>query len=416
MKLAQGTKSSVRVSECQICNSTDLEEIISLGYLPQVNVMQSIGGELKEDLMFPNELLLCNKCSLIQISHIVDPEVIFPPSYSYTTRTTRVLRDNFAELETEASRLLDLQESDLIVDIGSNDGTLLSNFKKYRIQGVEPTDIAKYANEIGIPTIQSFFNIEVANQIVAEQENAKLVTAANVFAHIENVHSIIEAIKILIGESGVFVSESHYLMGLIETCQYDTTYHEHLRFYSLMSLKYLFGMHGLEIFHAKYIPSHGGSIRVYAAKQKQVAVNPKAVRAILNNEKQYLTKKRFKQFKQEVVKSKTGLLALIDSLPIGSTIGAIGCPSRAITLLNYTGLNEDIVKFVLEAPSSNKINKYCPGSKIPVLAETPELLQSVDYLLMLSWHIADEIIPKLKEKGFKGKFIIPLPTPHIKET
>lgn len=183
-----------------------------------------------------------------------------------------------------------------------------------------------------------------------------------------------------------------------------------------MSLKYLFGMHGLEIFHAKYIPSHGGSIRVYAAKQKQVAVNPKAVRAILNNEKQYLTKKRFKQFKQEVVKSKTGLLALIDSLPIGSTIGAIGCPSRAITLLNYTGLNEDIVKFVLEAPSSNKINKYCPGSKIPVLAETPELLQSVDYLLMLSWHIADEIIPKLKEKGFKGKFIIPLPTPHIKET
>jgi len=412
-KLAFGTKSSIRIESCQVCDSPDLEEIISLGHLPQVNVMQTIGEELQEDVFFPAELLLCKKCSLVQLSHIVDPEIIFPPSYAYTSRTTRILKDNFKNLAEESEKLLGLTKSDLVVDIGSNDGTLLSNFTKFRVQGVEPTDIAKYANENGIPTIQSFFNHETAKKIVADQGHAKLVTAANVFAHIENVHSIIDGIKALIDDKGVFINESHYLVGLIETNQYDTIYHEHLRYYSLTSLKYLLEMHGLQIFYAKLIPTHGGSIRVYAANKGQFKVS-ESVTQILDAESKYLTKENFEKFKKNVVQSKFGLYSTMHDL--GGTIGAIGAPSRASTLINYIGLNEDIIKFVLEAPGSNKIGKYSPGTKIPILGETPELLSSVDNLLLLSWHIADEIKPKLREKGFKGKFIIPLPYSHSEYT
>lgn len=417
-KLSRGTKSSIRIKCCQICESNDLEEIISLGHLPQVNVMQKIGDDLQEELFFPAELLLCKKCSLVQMSHIVDPEIIFPPQYAYTSRTTKILRENFADLEREASQILELKSTDLIVDIGSNDGTLLNNFRKYRIQGVEPTDIADYANANSIPTLKSFFNMSVANEIILKQGSvARLVSAANVFAHIEDIHSIVDAVEVLINNIGVFVSESHYLPKLIETNQWDTIYHEHLRYYSLTSLKYLFDMHNLEIFNAKLIPTHGGSIRVYVQSKyarNKIEVNEN-VQQILDDEKKFLTAEQFRQFKLNIIKSKTKLYSIIDDLPVGSTIGAIGAPSRAMTLLNYIGLNQDIIYFVLEATGSNKIGKYCPGTKIPVLGETIELLCSVDYLLLLSWHIADEIMLKLREKGFMGKFIIPLSIPQILE-
>lgn len=409
-KLAIGTKSSVKVEKCQVCDSNKLEEVVSLGHLPQVNVMQPVGSSLEEEIFFPAELLKCNNCSLVQLSHVVDPKVIFPPSYAYTSRTTKILRSNFKELSSEINKLIQLVTSDLIVDIGSNDGTLLSNFTNFRIQGVEPTDVAQWANDHGIPTIQRFFDMGTAKSIMKDKGNARVITAANVFAHIEDIHSIIEAIKLLMGDTGIFVSESHYLIGLMKTNQYDTIYHEHLRYYSLTSLKHLFAMHDLEIFHTTLIPTHGGSIRVYAAKKGEFEID-KSVSHILASESKFLTKEIFQEFKTNIVKSKCVLYELLNTL--GGTIGAVGAPSRASTLVNYVGLNEDILKFVLEAPGSNKINKYMPGTKIPVLEENNELINSVDNLLLLSWHISDEIIPKLKNKGFRGNFIIPLPQPTV---
>lgn len=410
--LAIGTKSSIRVEKCQICNSPNLHEIVSLGHIPQVNVMQPIGSSLQEELFFPAELLLCQNCQLVQISHIVDPEIIFPPNYAYTSRTTKILRENFSNLADEVSKKSILTKNDLVVDVGSNDGTLLSNFSQYRVQGVEPTNVAAHANGAGIPTIQKFFNIEVAHDIVSKQGHAKLTTAANVFAHIENIHEIVKAIKVLMGKDGVFISENHYLADLIKTNQYDTIYHEHLRYYSLTSLKYLFEQHELEIFDVQSIPTHGGSIRVFAANKNQFKISSQ-VNIVLEQERAILNEEYFIQFKRNIVKSKCELYKIISNL--SGTIGAIGAPSRASTLINYVGLNEDILKFVLEAPGSQKIGQYIPGTKIPVLMETSSLLTSIDYLLLLSWHIADEIKPKLREKGFKGKFISPLPMPSISE-
>jgi hypothetical protein len=409
-KLAFGTKSSIRVNNCQICDSHDLTEIVSLGHLPQVNVMQNIGEELKEETFFPCELLQCQKCSLVQISHIVDPELVFPTSYSYTSRTTKILREDFANLAVEAERIVGLKSDDLVVDLGSNDGTLLSNFTKFKILGVEPTDACHYAIEHSIPTIQKFFNMDVAKEIVEKYGRAKLITICNAFAHIENVHSIVEAINYLKSEDGVFISENHYLAGLIKTNQWDTIYHEHLRYYSLTSIKYLLEMHGLEVFDVQMIPTHGGSIRVFSANKGQYSIN-QSVNKVLGEEKEYLTKNTFKQFKKNIVKSKIELYKVIND--VKETITGIGVPSRGITLINYVGLNEDIVSSILETKGSSKIGKYVCGTKISVLEETIKLINSTDNLLFLSWHIADEIMPKLRAKGFRGKFIIPLPSPYV---
>ena len=214
------------------------------------------------------------------------PSDLFPAEYPYTSGTTRILRENFAELYRECISLLQPGSDDLVVDIGSNDGTLLSNFKdNHRVHGIEPTGMGKLAGERGIPTTIAFFGKETAQHVLNEQGPAAIVTATNVFAHMENIHEIVEAILLLLGDNGVFISESHYLMSLIETLQYDTVYHEHMRYYSLTSLKNLLAIHGLEVFHAKRIPTHGGSIRVYAARKGARQQQP-AVDAILDEEAQ----------------------------------------------------------------------------------------------------------------------------------
>jgi hypothetical protein len=182
---------------------------------------------------------------LVQIGLTVDPNILFAPDYPYTSGTTKILKDNFAALYTEVQEVIGLAPDDLVVDIGSNDGTLLSNFTDHRVLGIEPTLQSELANARGITTMMSFFTTESASKARDEHGQARVITATNVFAHIEDVHQIVEGILLLLQDDGVFISESHYLMGLLESVQYDTIYHEHLRYYSLHSLQYLLKMHDL---------------------------------------------------------------------------------------------------------------------------------------------------------------------------
>lgn len=413
--LAFRTGSSVVVERCQVCENPDLESILFLGYLPPVNKMHSVGERPKEESSYPAQLLYCPKCNLVQLGLIVDPNILFPPEYPYTSSTTKILRENFAELYTECVDLVDLKREDLIVDIGSNDGNLLSNFKEgHKVLGVTPEEIGKIAIERGIPTIIDYFNQKVADRILKEKGHAKVVTATNVFAHIENINEIVDSILRLLSKDGVFISESHYLLSLIETLQYDTIYHEHMRYYSLHSLQYLLKMHGLEIFHAKRIPTHGGSIRVYAAKIGQYKVKD-TVAALLDQERPVvLNKENLLKFKEKVVISKLELNALLKDIKTsGAKVYGISAPSRASTLINYTGLDDGILDCVVEIKGSHKIGKYVPGTMIPVVEESALFKNQPEYALLLSWHIADELIPKLRQKGFKGRYIIPLPSPRI---
>lgn len=408
---------STVVNKCQICENPKLERILFLGYLPPVNKMNPIDQRPCEQPSYPAELLYCPKCHLVQLGLIVDAKVLFPPEYPYTSSTTKILRENFAELYSECSSLIDLSERDLVVDIGSNDGNLLSNFKdKHRVLGITPEEIGKIAIERGIPTIIDYFGHKVIETILKKEGKAKIVTATNVFAHIEKVHDVLSGILELLDEKGVFISESHYLLPLIETLQYDTVYHEHLRYYSLHSLKYLMEAHGLEIFHAKRIPTHGGSIRVYSSRKGAFKVDT-TVDSLLSSEKETVTrKKNLETFRDRVVMSKLELYGILkDIKDRKGRIYGISAPSRASTLINYVGLDHDIIDCVLEIKGSHKTGKYMPGTLIPVKEEDILYVDQPEYALIFSWHIADELIPKLKQKGFKGRFIVPLPNPRIVE-
>ncbi|MBM4326986.1 MAG: class I SAM-dependent methyltransferase [Deltaproteobacteria bacterium] len=415
-KLAAGSGSSVVVDRCQVCDYPDLEPIMFLGYLPPVNQMRPIGARPAEQPSYPAQVLLCPHCKLAQLGLIVDPKVLFPPEYPYTSGTTKILRDNFAQLFEEALGMFSLGPESLIVDIGSNDGTLLSNFQKggYRVHGIEPTDMGHLAHSRGIPTSVAYFGREVAEKVRKQEGPAAIVTATNVFAHIENIHDIVLNILLMLDEKGVFISESHYLMSLLETVQYDTIYHEHLRYYSLHSLTRLLEMHGLEVFHARPIPTHGGSIRVYAARQGAHSIRP-SVEEILGKEVATGTGTEvFAAFKRRVVQSKLGLYRLLAEVKEkGGRVYGVGAPSRASTLVNYVGIDDGILDCVLEIKGSYKIGKYMPGTVIPVEDEARLFEDPPDYAMLLSWHIADELMPKLAKRGYQGGFIVPLPEPRI---
>jgi len=408
-------KSSMVVEKCQICNNQELEPILFLGYLPPVNTMRPIGQKPHEESSYPAQLLYCTKCNLVQLGLIVDPKILFPPEYPYTSSTTKILRDNFAELYKECTSIIGLSKEDLIIDIGSNDGNLLSNFKdNHRVLGITPEEIGKIAIQRGIPTIIDYFSEEVVEKVKSDYGKARVITATNVFAHIDNINQIVRLILELLEEDGIFISESHYLLPLVNTLQYDTIYHEHLRYYSLHSLKYLLEKCNLEIFYAKQIPTHGGSIRVYASRKGKYKITESINKLLLEEKKHILDKENLLNFKRKVTLSKLELHSLLLKLKKeGKRIYGVGAPSRASTLINYVGIDDGIMDCVTEINGSYKIGKYIPGTVIPVVDESQLYTDQPEYALLLSWHIADELMPKIKAKGFKGEFIIPLPNPRI---
>jgi hypothetical protein len=416
LPLSAGTGGSVTVTACQVCGSKDLQSSLFVGYLPPVNQMRPIGQRPHEQPAYPAEFLYCPKCELVQLGLIVDPAILFPPDYPYTSGTTTILHENFADLARESAALLGLKKGDLVIDVGSNDGTLLSKFRDggFKLLGIEPTDAGELARKQGIETETAYFTKDVAERVRKRHGAAKLVTAANCFAHIENVHDIVEGVLALLDRDGVFISESHYLVSLLETVQYDTIYHEHLRYYSLTSLKNMLAMHGLEVIHARPIPSHGGSIRVYAALKGSRPVQPSVAEMLAMEQSKGPMPEQLKKFKERVVMSKVALHAMLRDIKAkGQKVYAISAPSRASTLANYVGIDDGLIDCVLEIKGSLKIGKYLPGTIVPVVEEGKLFEDQPEYALMFSWHIADELAPKLRQKGYRGKFIVPLPEPRM---
>jgi hypothetical protein len=405
------------VVSCQLCGGHELLSALFLGFLPPVNTMRSLGEPADSEPFHPAELLVCRTCHLAQLGYVVDPDILFPPDYPYTSGSTRILRENFAELYRECAEELGLGSDDLVVDIGSNDGTLLSNFKAggHRVLGIEPTRTGDLAREAGIETMTAFFGADAAARVRETHGAARLVTAANVFAHIPDIHAVMDAIAHMLGDDGVFVSESGYLRELVETVQYDTIYHEHLRYYSLTSLQELLTRHGFRIFHAKRIPTHGGSIRVYATRSTEPSQRPTVEQLLREEAAAGLADESWVPgFRERVMQSKLDLYELLGPLKdAGARIYGIGAPSRASTLVNYVGLDDEIVDCVLEISGSKKLNKYLPGTAIPVVDESKLYDDQPAYDLLLSWHIADELSANLRRKGFTGRFVVPLPTPRI---
>ncbi|MSP50831.1 MAG: class I SAM-dependent methyltransferase [Alphaproteobacteria bacterium] len=407
------------IAACQACGRMGLEHVIFLGYVPTGNDMVAVGSPLGERPSFPLELVRCPTCALAQVTCVVSAKILYPASYTYRSNSTRILRDNFAELQRQCSRHLGLKAGDFVIDIGANDGTLLSPFRDAgsRVLGIEPSDAAKDAVACGIASIQDYFTPQLARAVRTEYGPAKVVTATNVFAHIDDIHPAIEGIKELLDDNGVFISESHYLLGLLETLQYDSIYHDHLRYYHLGSLTALLGSHDLDVFRVERIPTHGGSIRVYAGRRGARAIDPSVAALRADETRAGLDDGRaLGDFRTRVASSKRALNTLLHEIKSqGGRIYGIGAPSRASTLISYTGIDADTLDAVMEIPTSPKVNHYMPGTRIPVQEEARLFNDQPEYALLLSWHIGAELARNLRQKGYRGKFIVPLPAPKLLE-
>jgi SAM-dependent methyltransferase len=380
--------------------------------------MQEIGSKNHQINTFPLQLCHCENCNLTQIGTRLDREVVFPDSYPYLSGTTKSLVANFGNQAAAAIEYLNLKSNDLVVDIGSNDGSLLKQYSGVtKVIGIEPTQAARKANENGINTLNIYFDAKACEEILDTYGKARLVTACNVFAHIDDLASLMQNIMKILDNDGVFISESHYLLDLIETNQFDTIYHEHLRYYSVTFLVKLFKKFNLEIFRVDSIHTHGGSIRAWAGRVGGNPIQPSVDEFISKEiDSNILNLEGLNSFAQNVVEWRNDFRKLISEIKLATkNISGVGSPSRASTLISFAGLTHLDLVSIAEVKNSAKIGKYLPGTLIPVLDEEIVLSNNPEYLLLLSWHLADEIILAIRKKGFKGKFIVPLPKPRIIE-
>lgn len=404
------------VDACQVCGNRSLRLVLDLGNQPIVQNYLTAKRLREPEETYPLRVVRCPRCGLLQLDYVVPPEKVFPRSYPYRTGLTNMLLRNFESLAAELQSAGMFGKNDLVVDIGSNDGSLLKSFKKRgaRVVGVEPTDAAKDAVRAGIPTIQDFFTSRSVKVIRKQYGAARVVTATNVFAHINDTMSLVKNIRALMHADGVFVSESQYVMDIIEKLEFDTIYHEHLRFYGLKPLIKLFSSCGMSLVDAERIHAAGGSIRVYAKKGSHpMSARTKAL--IRAEEKAGLyTDAGLARFSERVQNARRDLLALLlREKKAGKRIAGLSSSARSNTLLGFTHIDTGIVEYAGEKKGSPKIGMYTPGTHIPVVDEARIVKEQPDLLLMLSWHIGEELAKKMRAAGYKGKFIIPLPKPRI---
>ena len=406
-----------KINKCQICYSTKLIEVMQLGSQPLANSLIKKNSDYENISKYPINIVRCEECTLLQIDYIVDQNKVYHLDYPYLPGITPTVDKEQKELCDYLNEKLNLNKGDLIVDIGSNDGSLLKYFKEKGLNtlGVEPTNIAKIANENGIDTIQAFFDKKICEKIVAEKGKAKLITSTNVFAHMSTLGDVMDGIKTLLDDDGFYAFENHYIMEILNKVQYDTFYHEHLRTYSLLSLTKLFNMYGLFLFDAQIVSRYGGSIRCIVSKKKREKT--KRLLDLLEIENQALVincEKTYIDFKNKVQNSRNQLLDLISKIKSeGKKIIAKSCPARAVVLLNYCGLDNNHLEYVAEQPSSLKLNYIIPNTNLEIISDDILVKDEPDYILLLAWHLSDPIIDKWKKRGIKSKFIIPLPEVKI---
>ena len=397
---------------CQICNSKNLKLIINLGKQPLADTLLSKKIDPKKIKKYPLKLVRCCKCSCSQLSYVVSGSKVYHKKYPYRTGITKTLKDYQKKLSAKLCTKYRLNKKSFVIDIGSNDGTLLEGFKtKTKILGIEPTNTAKIANKNGIKTIQNFINEGLAIKIVKKYGKADLITATNVFAHMADLGRVIRSIEILLKNNGHFILENHYLLDIIKDLQFDTIYHEHIRNYSLKSLLHLFSYYKLKIVHAERASRYGGNIRVHIAKDldEKTSFN---IEKLLSIEKKFGLYNDFlyKKFNKDVLKSRKMLKEFIKKIKLKKlSIVAKGCPARASTLLNYYDINIKQIPYIAEQPTSLKLGKYMPGLNIPIVNSKILLKEQPDYVLVLAWHLWKPIVKKWKRKKLKSKFIIPLP-------
>ncbi len=403
---------------CRSCMRPGLQSILDLGVTPLANALLPPGEQGAEPRV-PLHLVFCPSCSLLQIDTTVRPDVLFR-NYLYRSSFSDAFLRHAEVLCARVIAERRLGPGTLVVEVASNDGYLLKNYKRAGIPvlGIEPaTNIARIAvEEHGIPTVNEFFGSELAIRLRGEGRRAQVIHANNVLAHVADLNGFIKGFRTLLADDGVVISESPYALDFIDKSEFDTIYHEHLCYYSLTALDHLFRRHGLAITDAERIAVHGGSLRIIAAPIRPGLVPKPSVAALLAEEAAWGVAggAAYSAFAGRVARIRLDLVALLDELHAnGKRIAAYGAAAKGATLLNYAGLRPGIIDFVADR-SPLKHGKLMPGVRLPILPAEEIARRQPDYLLILAWNFADEIIKQQAAyRRAGGAFIVPIPDVRI---
>ncbi len=406
-------------ASCRSCGSGDLFSILDLGQMPLANSLLTADQLHQPEERFPLHLALCRNCALVQITESVSPETLFREYLYFSSFSDTMLR----HAQTLVEKLIPLRglgEGSLAAEIASNDGYLLQFYRQKNIPvlGIEPAvNIARVAEQNGIRTISEFFGEELARQLAARGERADVIHANNVLAHVPDLNGVAAGFSLFLKDNGIVVSESPYVKDMIDQVEFDTIYHEHLCYYSLTALDRLFARHGLRIFDVERLPIHGGSLRIFACHDRpDMPPRSDAVITLLREEAAWGVGETefYSSFGGRVLALRERLLALLRDLKAeGKRIAAYGASAKGSTLLNFFGIGGEMLDFLVDR-STHKQGRYTPGGHLPILAPEALLETQPDYVLLLTWNFADEILAQQAEyRDRGGKFILPIPNVHV---
>ncbi len=408
------TKICHRRSTCRLCAGRDLKEVLCLEPTPPANAF--VPRELigVDQAVFPLDVFFCQSCGHVQLLDVVDPKVLFE-NYVYVSGTSPLFVKHFKEYAEDIIGNYHPPKGGLVVDIGSNDGTLLSFFKSAGliVLGIDPArDISQDATRSGVETWCHFFTSKLSSKIKIQRGLAHVITANNVFAHADDLVGIVHGIRDLLALEGVFVFEVSYLLDVFEKTLFDTIYHEHLSYHSVRPLQQFFSKNGMELISAERINTHGGSLRGVAQLKNGTHTKQNSVeKLIANEEKLGLDQaETFEAFGCHIDKIKTKLTNQLKSLKArGKTIAGFGAPAKATTLMYHFGIGPGIIDFIVD-DSPLKQNLYAPGLHIPVLPSQAIYEKKPDAIVILAWNFAEPIMKnhaQYLDQG--GQFIVPLP-------
>lgn len=400
---------------CRHCQ-TELEHVfLDLGFAPPSNAYLTNEGLKSPETSFPLKLFVCHECWLVQTEDYSEADELFSDDYAYFSSTSQGWLKHAARYVEDITNRLGLGKKSFVIEVASNDGYLLKNFAAADIPclGVEPTDsTADAAEKIGVPVLREFFGVTTANVLAKNGKQADLICGNNVYAHVPDINDFTEGLRIALKREGTINLEFPHIMRLIDQNQFDTVYHEHFSYLSLTSVARIFSQAGLRIFDLEELPTHGGSLRVYGCHDNDPRVTESSVQQMLERELDFGIQDLglYKDFQLKANKVKNDFLVfLIKQKNAGKSIAAYGAAAKGNTLINYAGIKHDLIDFVCDAASS-KQGKFMPGSHIPILSPEELERRKPDWVIILPWNIADEVIAQQDQiASWGGKFIIAVP-------